>query len=124
MEQHKAETANRKRRQGSAEDKADKDGKQTLDAMGGKQALEGKDTDGRPAVKVPEGSGGQQRTRGRRVGRAPGRLEACKVDMLSKILPIQEELPIHGLSRLEVIHPSKFVTTPVEKNTCLDICCN
>ena len=101
------ETANRRRRQGSAGDKADKAGMQTLDSMGGKQELEGKDVDGKPAAKAPEGSGGQQRTRSRRVGRAPGRLEACKVDMLSKILPIQEELQIHGRSRPEALHPSR-----------------
>ena len=96
---------------------ADKAGRQTLDAMGGKQALEGKDKDGKPAVKVPEGSGGQQQTRGRRVGRAPGRLEACTVDVLSKILPIQEELQIHGRSRKEAIHPSKLVTTPSRRSS-------
>ena len=85
MEQHKAETSNRRRRRGSAEDKADKDGKQTLDFMGGKQSLEGKDMDGKQAAKALECSGGRQRTRGsrtplrsmRRVGRALGRVEAC-----------------------------------------------
>ena len=105
MEQHKAETANRRRRQGSAENKADKDGKQTLDAMGGKQALEGKDMDGKQAAKALECSGGRQRTRGRRVDRAPGRVEAsCKADVLSKILPTQEELQTHGQPQLEAMH--------------------
>ena len=112
MEQHKAETANRRRRQGIAEDKADKDGKQTLDAMGGKQALEGKDMDGKQAAKGLECSAGRQRTHGsriplrsmRRVGRAPGRVEACKADVPSKTLPTPEELQTHGQPQLEAMH--------------------
>ena len=106
------ETANRNRRQGIAEDKADKDDKQTLDAMGGKQALEGKAMDGKQAAKGLECSGGRQRTHGsrmplrsmRRVGRAPGRVEACKADVPSKILPTQEELQTHGQPQLEAMH--------------------
>ena len=67
LEQHTVETANRRQRHGSAGDKADKAGRQTLDAMGGKQALEGKDMDGKQAAKGLECSGGRQRTHGSRI---------------------------------------------------------